>query len=192
MRRLELIAKKHYAALPYHNFEHALWVRRQARKYMRRCKKYKIPYKGDVIETAALFHDAGYDKVKNSKEAYSCKIARRELKKLKYLPGFIQQVEQTIMATKAGYPLKTTEQKIIRAADLSSFTANYRDFLVGSKKIVKEYKILYHGKQFPVKKWAKLIRVYLRQRVQLTPQYSRDNFDVKAERNIARFLREYQ
>lgn len=188
MTKLELIAKKYYSPLPYHNFQHALEVKSYAQKLIRRCQKYKVPVNQDIVIIAALFHDAGYDQVKNNKEAYSCQIAARALKKMKYSLSFIQEVKQTIMATKSGYPLRTTEQKILRAADLSGFMNSYPKFLQASRKIQQEYKVLYKNDDFPIKTWAKLVASYLKPNIKLTPEYAKDSWSHKARENIKRFL----
>lgn len=188
MAKIEQIAKKHYAKLPYHNFQHALNVKKYALKLVRRCKKYKVPVDSELVEIAALFHDAGYEKVKNNKEEYSCKIAEQELKKLKYPPNKIIKVKQAIMATKAGYSLRTTEQKILRAADLHSFTASYKQFSAASKKIESEYYLLYKKTKFPIKQWVKSMELYLLPDIILTPEYKKDDFHAKARRNINKFL----
>lgn len=189
MRKIELIAKKHYTKLPYHNFEHALSVKKYALKLVRRCKKYKISVNQEIVEIAALFHDAGYTDVKNNKEEHSCQIVEQELKKLKYPPQTIRQIKQTIMATQAGYLLKTIEQKILRAADLSSFTASYQQFLANSQKIEKEYFLLYN-KNLPTKKWLRTMKLYLKPKIILTPQYKKDGFHTRAKRNIDKYLQE--
>jgi predicted metal-dependent HD superfamily phosphohydrolase len=188
MQQIAALAKKHYRNLPYHNFAHALKVRKAALKFVRRCKKYQVPINQEVVEIAALFHDAGYDQVKNNKEELACKIAEQELKKLNYSAKTIKQVKQSIMATKAGHPLKTNEQKVLRAADLSSFTENYKNFLAASKKIEKEYHLLYSKKPFPVQKWTQMVLSYMDPPIHLTPKYYQDNFHVKAIKNINKYL----
>jgi len=192
IKQIEQIAKKHYPSLPYHNFQHALQIRRNALKFVRRCKKYKIPVNREVVEIAALFHDAGYDKVKTNKEEYSSKIAEKELKKLKYPTKFINQVRNSIMATKSSWPLRAraTEQKILRAADLLSFNSSYDNFLKAAKRIQNEYKILYNKDNFPFRKWTELVESYLKEEIKLTPQYKKDDFHRKARKNITRFLKE--
>jgi predicted metal-dependent HD superfamily phosphohydrolase len=184
------IAKKHYSNLPYHNFHHAEKVKNYALKLVKRCKKYKVPVNREVVEIAALFHDAGYDKVKTNKEKFACQIMTRELKKLSYTPKFIAEVKRTIMATKLGGPLKTTEQKILRAADLSGFMGSYQEFLKNNKKIQQEYKLLYKKDNFPNKAWAKLVELYLKPKIQLTPEHKEDAFHAKARKNIEKFFRE--
>jgi len=191
LKKIEAIAKKHYSNLPYHNFQHALWVRQQAKKFIQRCKKYNVPVKSDIIEIAALFHDAGYSEVKNNKEAHSCKIAEKELKLLGLANKTIRQVTGTIMATKAGYPLRTAEQKIIRAADLSSFTSNYKTFVANSKKIQQEYTLLSKKSNFPFRAWTKLTESYLKPNIILTPEHKKDDFHHKARKNIKKFLQEF-
>ncbi|MDD5290030.1 MAG: HD domain-containing protein [Patescibacteria group bacterium] len=186
---MDSAAKKFYnPRLPYHNFNHALKVKDYVLKLVRRCKKYKIPVNREVVKLAALFHDAGYDQVKTKKEEFACKIAERELKKLGYQPKIIAEVQKTIMATKLGGPLKTTEQKILRAADLSGFMASYPKFVKNNKKIQQEYKLLYKKDYFPNKKWVKLLEAYLKPKIKLTPKYKTDNFHAKARKNIKKFL----
>lgn len=190
MTKIEDIAKKHYSPLPYHNFQHALAVRKYALKLVRRCKKYHIPVDQEVVEIAALFHDAGYEKVKNKKEEYSCQIAKQELSKLKYSKKIITQVKKTILATKPDYPLKTNEQKILRAADLSSFAASYQQFYNNSKKIEKEYRLLNKRNKFPLKSWLQSVKLYMRPKIILTPEYTKDHWQAKAQKNINRFLQD--
>lgn len=186
-----IIAKKFYNPhLPYHNFHHAKKVKNYAMKLVRRCKKYKVPVNGEVVELAALFHDAGYDQVKTQKEEFACQIMARELKKLDYAPKFIFEVKKTILATKLRGPLRTTEQKILRAADLSGFMASYSEFVKNNKKIQQEYKLFCKKDNFPNKKWVKLIEAYLKPRIRLTPEYKKDNFHARAGKNIKKFLAE--
>lgn len=185
------LAKKHYENLPYHNFKHAETVRKNTLKFIKRCKKYGVAVDEEVLMIAALFHDAGYSEVKTNKEAHSAKIAEKELRKIKYPSKKIAEVKATIMATEKEGPLKTTEQKIIRASDLLSFTVGYKEFLSTSKKIQKEHKILSKGEDFPIEGWTKLVKSYLKPKIKITPEYIKDDFHNKADKNINRFLKDF-
>ena len=187
---LSVIAEKHYTKIPYHNFEHALDVRNYSLKLINRCKKYKIKIDEESIIIAALFHDAGYTEVKENKEKHSCKIVEEELTKLNYSKEKINIVKENIMATAKGEKLKTTEQKILRASDLHNFMASYSKFKEASRKIREEFKILYPGQEFPIKKWTELVESYLEEEIQLTPEHKKDDFHNKARENIKKFLLE--
>lgn len=191
LNRITKLAKRHYEDLPYHNFKHAQTVRNNTLKFIKRCRKHEVALDEEVLMIAALFHDAGYSEVKSDKEAHSAKIAERELRKIKYPPSRIAKVKETIMATEKNWPLNTVEQKIIRASDLLSFTTSYKKFLDSSKKIQKEYKILYGKADFPIEEWTKLVKSYLKPQIQITPEHKKDDFHNKAQRNINRYLKDF-
>ena len=192
IKKIENVAKKYYSKLPYHNWNHAKKVRSNALELVERCRKYKVPVDSEVVEIAALFHDAGYADVKENKEEHSAKIARKALKKYKYPDSKIKAVINTILATKKNGQLKTNEQKIMRAADLRSFTSSFKEFKKASDKIRREYKILYGNSDFPLKGWTELVDAYLKPKIKLTTEYSSDKFHTKAKNNIKRILREYK
>lgn len=153
-------------------------------------QKNGIKVNEEIIIIAALFHDAGYEEVKENKEQHSCKIMESELKKLNYSIKEINEVKNTIMATEKDYKLTTSEQKILRASDLSGFMFSYQEFKVSSDRIREEFKVLYPGKKFPIKKWTELVESYLIPEIRLTQNYEQDNFHGKAKENIQRFLKE--
>jgi predicted metal-dependent HD superfamily phosphohydrolase len=192
MEEIKKIAEKYYGDIPYHNFKHALKVFENCKFYIERCKKYKIEVNSDVVLIAALFHDAGFHEKTDykTKERYSISIVEKELKKLGYSDSFIKEVGNCILATEPYGNFEKTEQKILRAADLKGLMSSYDNFEKQTKLIRQEYSILHPGKDFPLKKWAELLKPYASRTIKLTPEFHKDDWHRKFEENLKRYLKE--
>lgn len=203
MRNIESLAEKLYSKkLPYHNFEHALRSVKFSRKLCKRCKEEGIVIDKNVVEKALLFHDAGYHQNSVSlgfktKEDYSAFLAEKSLKSLGYDSLFIKKVKKAILSTKAKSKFKTSEEKIVRAADLAGLAGSYREFLDNSIRLKKEWE-MFSKKKISWDEWKektkKVIDFYLMQNIQLTKYFRNKKgesiFHLRAKKNLNKFLNE--
>ena len=191
-------AKRYYSNLPYHNYNHALKILKNAELIMKRLHK---KFNRDVVEQAILFHDAGYHlnhkkKGFKNKEELAAKIVKKILTKLNYSSKHIKKVMKCIIATNINSKPKSIEEKIVRAADVASMKESYKDFLMDTKKLIKEYEKLYNIK-VDVNKWKKsqekIIKRYLRQRIKLSKNYynkkGKSNFHERVKRNLEKYAK---
>lgn len=186
------------AALPYHNFEHALAVAQAARGIADRCHNEGVPVDADVVWLAALFHDAGFheDHVQLGfphKEAYSAELARRELSRHGLPAPVVDQVCDAILSTHCDGVCRNNEAKVLRAADLAGLAADYAAFKRNSVRLRDEHELLSH-KRVPWAQWrvqsADRVELFLRQDLALTRDYfdpeGRSVFLLRAQENLRR------
>lgn len=196
--QIETEAEKLYSDLPYHNFDHARKVIKNTEKFIARCRDEKIPVLEEVIFLAALFHDAGYGENEESKgyatkESYAAHLAEQVLLKLKVKKRTIIAVQQTILATYMHAKPTTTEQKILRAADLLGLAGPYEQFRVNAKNLEEESIHLY-GKEKGKEMTRQIITAYIAQDIYLTTkhddEFGESVFHKKAQENLTRYLAE--
>ena len=198
----QMVATLYSDTLPYHNFGHALTVTAAGEEIVRRCHQEGIRIEDDVVYYALLFHDAGYHEDHlalgyASKEAYSAQLARDMLAEFGIGPSKIAKVAAAIMSTMRDASFRTTEQKAVRAADLSGLAADYPTFLHNSRLLRREIEIL-TGKPLTWSAWvaqvARTMQFYLGQEIRLTSYYVNDQgesaFHRAVEKNLAQLLRE--
>lgn len=185
-------AEKYYAALPYHNFHHALEVLQRVEELLRCCEANNIAVNRDVVRLAALFHDAGYsDAVNTTKEAHSAQIAGKELAG-NFPDKDVALVIQVILATQVNVRPKTVEEKILRAADISSFAAKFSVFIKENELLRVEHQIL-TGDRLSDDEWKQLtksiIEEYLLTEMAILPGIPGEEFYSKTRTNVDLFLK---
>ena len=199
--KIEKLAKELYdSQLPYHNFEHALKAVETGLQIARRCEKEGMGVNKEVIYFALLFHDAGYhinhkDKGFDSKEEYSAFLAKEVLQEIGVKKNIIKLVQKAILATMQGAEFYSTEDTIVRVADLAEIASDYEQFCQNNKKLKKEAEIL-TGQKISWEDWKKqtkkVVEFYLSQNIKLTGEYENEVgesvFHVKAKENLKRFL----
>jgi predicted metal-dependent HD superfamily phosphohydrolase len=122
IRRLK---KELPATMIYHTLEHTLDVWKVAKQLM---KKEKIDQRtGLIIETAALFHDAGMMITYKEHELASVEIARNSLPSLSYSTKEIAEICDLIMVTRLPQRPVTHSGYIICDADMDNLGRD--DFL---------------------------------------------------------------
>jgi predicted metal-dependent HD superfamily phosphohydrolase len=200
---LELEAAALYsAALPYHNFEHAVTTIGAAERILVNCVAEGIRVDPKIVYYALLFHDAGYHRSHlelgyASKEAYSAALALESLRRRKLGPHLLKKVESAILCTKMEARVVTAEQKTVRAADLSGLAADYGIFLGNTVRLWQEYALL-TGQYIEWSGWvsgtADIIRGYLAQEIRLTSYFANNDgesvFHLKARTNLQRLQSE--
>lgn len=168
------------AALPYHNFHHAMDAVRAGWEIVDRCREEGIRIDEVVVYYALLFHDAGYHedhlgKGYRSKEDYSADLAASSLKEHGVPMRTIQKVMAAIRATQRDAQFTTSEQKAVRAADLAGLAADYPVFRANTEKLRAEYQML-TGKHLTWEEWidyaSETVRFFLAQEIRLTSYFA--------------------
>lgn len=159
---LELMASKHYADIPFHNFDHIKDVLKYAEEIMEQCEKEGIVINKEVVKTALLFHDAGYhenhkEKGFLDKEAYSASIAQQEMEKIGYSSEFISEVKMSIMTTMKNGEPATNEQKLTRISDISNLFGKYEKFMDYNILLKKEVKYM-NNKSYSWSEWKNIMK----------------------------------
>lgn len=156
---LNFLAKAaHDPNLPYHNFDHTLGTRNEAARLVALCKAHGLVVDEDVVEAAALLHDAGYaDNIDlarfDSKEAYAVELASKILQFLGMPQQKIYKVTAAIMCTKVGVKPHTLEDKIVRRADLENVASSPENFIRNNLLVLEEYSAL-NGSKPSAEEWA--------------------------------------
>ena len=123
--------------LYFHSFEHSLDVLHSATLLNR---MEKMDEKESVlIETAAIYHDAGMIRTYMNHELESAKLAREVLPLFDYTPEEIEQVESLIMVTTMPQFAKTKPEMVLCDADLD--VLGREDFFISSFQLQLEWKI---------------------------------------------------
>jgi len=135
--------------LVYHNVAHTLYVVKQA-KFI--CQKEKVSkLDTQLVNIAALYHDTGFMQSPVDHEETSCKIARKDLKKI-VKPIHLDRICNMIMATKIPQSPKTHCECILADADLEYLGT--KSFWSTGKLLFEEIK--YFNPNFQENDWNKL------------------------------------
>ena len=182
------------SSLPYHNFNHALAVVREAENIIGKCRSEGVPVDGDIVLLATLFHDAGFHEDHGhlgfpSKEAYSAELARRDLLSRGLAPQFVDRVCEAILSTHCDGVCQNNESKAVRAADLAGLAAEYSVFKRNTVRLKHEHELLSRTPA-PWPEWRdraiQRVELFLRQDLSLTHDY----FDAEGESVFHRRTRE--
>lgn len=199
----ENLARKLYSEnLPYHNFEHALKAIDVGLKIAVRCEEERLGVNKEVVYYALLFHDAGYhlDYERGgfeNKEECSAHLAGVSLREIGIDDKIIKLVKRAILATVQGAEFYSTEETIVRVADLAEMASDYKIFLENNKKLKAEQELL-TAEQISWDNWKKqtkkVIEFYLSQNIKLTSGYEDEEgisiFHKRAKENLERFMEE--
>ncbi len=129
--------------LDYHNFQHIIDVFSSAEYLLQQCDKNDIRYDKQIICHAILFHDAGFID-DHRKEGYACKedysayLAASILAEAGEKTQHIDAVADAILSTKMHATCRSTNENIVRAADLAGLASNYNVFKSKSIDLYKE------------------------------------------------------
>ncbi len=100
----------------YHGLHHTLDVLQATTDL---CHAEQVaPYETLLLQTAALFHDAGFIRDPMDHEGSSCELVREHLPRYDYTPREIEQICDLILATKIPQQPKSHLEQIICDADL--------------------------------------------------------------------------
>lgn len=133
--------------LHYHNFSHVIDVLDNAEKLLKECDSQNITYDKKVICHAILFHDAGYaiDHLKkgfDNKEAYSAFLAKTVLSDFGECKEHIEEVMQAVLCTHMDAECDSTNDMVVRAADLLGMIAPYNQFKIKAVDLYKERELM--------------------------------------------------
>jgi predicted metal-dependent HD superfamily phosphohydrolase len=147
----------------YHTLEHTLDVRKVIKQLI---KQEKIdPRSGLIIETAALFHDAGMMINYKKHELASVEIARNSLPHYSYSTQEISEICDLIMATRLPQRPDTYAAQVLCDADMDNLGRD--DFFIQSFKLKVELEI--NGiRTSSLKKWLAHLVQFLEAHVYYT------------------------
>jgi predicted metal-dependent HD superfamily phosphohydrolase len=180
-------------SLPYHNFGHALDTVASGERIVERCRAEGIRIDEQVVYLALLFHDSGYRDNHaalgfQSKEQYSAHLARQALSEHGFKSRLIDKVDAAILATHRFAEFRTSEQKAVRAADLSGLAADYEVFRDNGELLRQEQELL-TGIAVPADEWVasvtEVVRFYLQQEIRLTSFFYDENGQSDYHRRVA-------
>jgi predicted metal-dependent HD superfamily phosphohydrolase len=123
--------------LYFHSLDHSMDVLRSACHL--NCMEEVYEPESALIETAAIYHDAGMIVTYLEHEAASAKMAREILPKFHYSPQEIEIVESLIMVTTTPQSAHTMLEKVICDADLDAL--GREDFFITSFQLQLEWKL---------------------------------------------------
>jgi uncharacterized protein len=124
-------------ALHYHCFEHTIDVLEATRRLN---EAENVDNESRILlETAALYHDAGMIVQYASHESVSVKLAREVLPGFGFSPGEIDRVARLIMVTKLPQRAAHLHEQILCDADLDYLGRN--DFYINSFKLRLEWQL---------------------------------------------------
>ena len=136
--------------LYFHSFDHSLDVHRSA------CRLNSMEEIGEfeskLIETAAIYHDAGMINTYLDHEEASVKIVRAILPRYEYTSEEIEIIESLIMVTTMPQAATTNLEKVICDADLDAL--GREDFFITSFQLQLEWK-LYGIKSTTLTEWIR-------------------------------------
>lgn len=201
-KKAEKVAKGLYGDIPYHNFNHASEALESGYEIVARCQASNIEVDSDVIRYSILFHDAGYhenheEKGFENKEEYSAYLAEKSLRSIGVSEEIIGKVKSCIVSTHKDAEFNTTEEKIVRAADLVGLAGEYEYFRDNAMKLKEEAEMM-SGNKISLEDWKRMvgsiIGFYLSQDIRLTECYRDEEggsrFHKKTRSNLDRFLAE--
>jgi uncharacterized protein len=131
LRKLSMELPVH---LTYHGVAHSIDVQEAAQRIAREENISKHEQK--LLLTAALFHDAGFIKMREGHESESCKMARFYLPSFNYQLAEIQLICGMIMATRIPQSPQNHLEEILCDADLDYLGRD--DFFALSNKLFLE------------------------------------------------------
>ena len=134
---IHLLKAEYRFNLYYHTIEHTLDVYQAAKKLIGREKV--DPHTGLLIETAALFHDAGMTLEYKDHETASTEIAVKQLPQYYYSKDEIATICELIMITTMPQRAQTLPEKILCDADLDNL--GREDFFINSFKLKLEWEM---------------------------------------------------
>ena len=191
---------KYDARLPYHNFDHALDVLRRANAIMDRCDAERVPVDRRVVTIACLFHDAGYIRDHRelgypTKEWYAAELMQQAVHPSRLPMAEIAAVKAVIAATDILAPLRTNEDRVIRAADIGNLCGSYTEFTRATEALKLEAEML-DSRPITWAEWktrtAKIVGYFLSQDIRLTSGHDDDRgrsvFHSRSQENLERFL----
>jgi uncharacterized protein len=125
-------------SLTYHTIEHTLDMHRAAVRLIK-MEKVDDEHERLLIETAAIYHDAGMMVSYNDHETQSVLIAGEKLPGFGYSREDIDEVAGLILVTKLPQVPTTLAEKILCDADLDSL--GREDFFIQSFQLRLEWKL---------------------------------------------------
>lgn len=147
---LEILSDKLSDNMSFHNVMHTQEVVKAAIEIARECDF--TPKQFEIIILAAWFHDCGYTTAYHNHEDSSKAIAKNFLNKYGYAEEDLEQVLNSIEATRFPQNPKSPEAEVLADADLYHFTRP--DYTQYEQRLRKEFGT-YLCKTYTDMEWAK-------------------------------------
>lgn len=141
--------------LTYHTAAHTKYVVEKA-GFLAEKERLKSAEK-DLVQIAALYHDTGFLKGRDSHEEKSVEIAAGELSKYRFSETQKIRIYGMIMATRIPQNPRSLPEKIVADADL--FYLGTENYSVFSKKLFSELK--YYDPALTGEKWLEIQQQFL-------------------------------
>lgn len=136
--------------LTYHNWEHTLYVMKVCENL---CDRENVSsHERLLVQTAALFHDAGFINTSKGHEAQSILLAQKELPHFGFTPSDIDMVSGMIRATIIPQDPKTALENIVADADL--YYLGTDEFHKTGFRLYTEWK--YFNPSLSISEWNKI------------------------------------
>lgn len=148
---VDLLSGKLDERYVYHNLKHTLAVRDACLQLAD--KAGLADADREVLELAALLHDAGFTERYEGHEEVSCRIARELLSPLNYPAERLNQVLTCIAATRLGAKPETQLELLMRDADQAHLAAD--DYLLSAAALREEWR-LFQGLIYTDNEWNTL------------------------------------
>jgi uncharacterized protein len=148
---IDRLRKELSPSLTYHTVRHTLDMHRSVVRLM---DMEKITDKTErlLLETAAIYHDAGMLVSYRDHEAQSVLIAKDVLPRYGYTQDEISQIERLVLVTKLPQKPVSLREKILCDADLDSLGRD--DFFIESFQLQLEWK-LNNIRQTTLEEWLR-------------------------------------
>jgi len=168
----------------YHNYKHCEDVRASAVEIGTHEKINKDEIR--LLETAALWHDVGYIKMRTGHEEESCRMAKENLPDYGFNDAEIKTICGMIMATKAPQSPMNNLEKIIADADLA---------YLGSEEAFAKAENLFEelhsaDPSLTKEKWNKTQIKFLQSHKYFT-QYGKEIYEPLKQAYLERLLNQY-
>ncbi|MCB0336233.1 MAG: HD domain-containing protein, partial [Bdellovibrionales bacterium] len=163
---------------PYHGIEHPYKVLAQVERLCDRVEHYHIDFDRVALRRAALLHDAlGHLNPAmldfESSEALTAHFAHRFLSSLGVAEEEAQEVRRIILATHYLYEPRTSNEIIMRSADLASLASEYEIYREANLAIHREAE-LDRNESIPIQEFVMKQLCFLRHfiwlNLELTPE----------------------
>ncbi|MCX6243892.1 MAG: HD domain-containing protein [Bacteroidetes bacterium] len=148
---LDRLRKELSPTLTYHTVDHTLDMHRAVVRLMD-MEQFTDEHERTLIETAAVFHDAGMLHSYKDHEIQSVKIAKKVLPAFRYTEKDIDEISKLILVTKLPQNPNTLPEKILCDADLDSL--GRVDFFQESFELQLEWK-LNNIRQTTLEEWLR-------------------------------------
>lgn len=157
-----------------------------------RCREERIAVDAEVVYFALLFHDAGFAENSvaqgyHTKEEYSAVLATKSLERAGVAVATREKVRRAILGTQANAHCETSEERVVRAADLWGLGMSYETFRANALALKNEYELL-QGHPISWQHWKARVKLtvesYTEREIRITTDFEPDGGDSPFRRRV--------